>query len=356
MKNDVWQACDTVQQLAGGEECSREGWGNYDCMCSDGSDHPQTGAQATTSAPTPCTAACDVPGPLWGYACAAVGGTGRYTTCDHRQCSLGVDPCQGTCDVSGDPCTFDADCTNPSDTECTSSSPDCAVDDQCEFLACDEDSDCTAGSCSLNPTHCTAGAPNDIGQECAANADCDTTPGQGDGLCGDACPGGRCVALCVQEGHCSGGTRDGGVCGSTEQCPDGACAITDPEEGVCAAGPIKYRCNGEGYRTQPCTAADLGTTKRCEDGTDGIPGTQDDLPGAGICVQMVKECHYNRSWSEGGDTLNGLGDPTDYFLVAVSCVPPSPSPTANEISGFGGPWRVRRWGVVAANFTSISSP
>src|SRR5205085_5824202 len=151
-------------------------------------------------------------------------------------------------------------------------------------LPCDSNSDCDGGgTCTGRPFQCTAGtAP--AGTSCTANGDC----GVG-GLCQDACPGGLCVPLCMQEGQCNGGARDGDPCATSDHCKectagnaaligtgctansqcnssigsgDGVCAngpgfvscdLVDPEDGLCAAGPNKYRCTGLGHRTEPCS-------------------------------------------------------------------------------------------------------
>lgn len=220
--------------------------------------------------------------------------------------------------------------------------------------ACDEDADCDGGTCNGNPKECTAGHSGLIGQVCTANANCDTTLGSGDGVCTDACPGGRCVPLCYPQGECDGGSRDGQQCATDEDCTGGGtCLVTDDEDGLCAAGPDKFRCSGAGYTTLPCSPLDVNTGKGCEDGEDGVGGNEDDIPGAGVCQSRPIDCWYNNGIAEGGDTLNGEGSPSDVNVNATFCTPPNGNSAIDSVSGFGGPSRIRRQGSAFINVPSF---
>jgi hypothetical protein len=290
-----------VEHPVGGP-CSDPSWTNYDCPCPDGGSSIKT-------RPNRCASACNA-GPNVGKGCATGnGGSGTLTTC-----------------VSG--------------SEAGS--------------VCDEDADCDGGACTGNPKQCTAGAPSRIGQGCATNAFCDTAPMSGDGVCEDACPGGHCVPLCVEEGACDGGARDGLPCARDIHCTGGGtCVLADSEDGLCAAGPLKYRCTGDGYTTLPCAQANAGTQKGCEAGNDGVLGNEDDIPGAGTCDGRPLDCYVNNGYAEGGDTTNGKGSASDVKLVAAFCTPPNSNPSIDSVSGFGGPSRIRRGGSAFVNVPSI---
>jgi hypothetical protein len=228
--------------------------------------------------------------------------------------------------------------------------------------ACDQDSDCGVGfTCSANPTHCTGGDPADERKLCVTNGDCG-----GGGSCVDACPGGRCLPLCVAG-------EDG-----------------DPEEGSCAAGPSSYHCSGvndtfractpglangtcnavcattctagspSGGSATPCDGTGscpvgescCGTCEKaetCGAGDDGKLGTTDDVPGAGICVSDVRHCFVNDLAAEGGDTLNGNGDATNVRSVTTFCIEPTSNGAVNQTAGLGGPGRLRQRGVNVTN-------
>ncbi len=279
--------------------CTAPGYELYDCPC------PDDGGEKT--APNECAAACDAGAEL-GLGCATGNSSGQLTTC-----------------VGG---------------------PNAA-------RACDEDSDCTPGTCSGNPTHCS-GDPAFERFDCTTNADC------GVGTCGDACPSGRCLPLCL---------------------PDGA----DPEDGVCAAGPTAYHCDGaeDSFRTctvteaagacnatcsvaaTPCTSASgcpSGETcqgacqqaQLCEAGPDGVLGNFDDQPGAGICVGDNRNCYLDPIVGEGGDTLNGNGDPINVKSVSIYCIGATNSTAINSSAGLGGPGRLRQRGVnLTSGYTSL---
>jgi hypothetical protein len=273
--------------------CTTPGLELYDCPC------PDDGGQPT--APNACTPACNA-GASMGEGCADGTGSGAGTVC----AGGGNDG-----------------------------------------RLCDEDSDCSGGACSLNPTHCV-GDPAFEHRPCATPADC------GLGACVDACPGGRCVPLCVPVGG-------------------------DPGEGQCAAGPLDYNCAGEPwtFRTclqssamagcaatcaktsAPCTAdADCGAgdycegaceqARDCEAGTDGILGTSDDIEGAGICVAGVRECFLDPIVASG--TAASL---SEHDSVALWCFGATHNGTFDTPSGFGGPARVHIRGQNVVNFTSI---
>jgi hypothetical protein len=218
--------------------------------------------------------------------------------------------------------------------------------------ACDEDSDCAPGTCSDNPLHCT-GDESFEHFSCTTNADC------GAGTCVDSCPSGRCVPLCL---------------------PD----PSDPEDGLCAAGPPIYRCDGANNEFRACSVTDAngscsatcsmaGTpctsaadcpsgetcqgpcdkARDCEAGVDGVLGTSDDLPGAGLCQSRGLSCFLAPISAEGGDIFNGKGDATNVFAVSSFCIPATNSPPINNASGLGGPGRIRVAGVRIPNFTAL---
>ncbi len=278
--------------------CTAPGFELYDCPC------PDEGGQPT--APNACAPACNA-GPNFGLGCGD-GGEGLVT-----ECAGGANAGR----------------------------------------ACDDDADCPGSSCSANPTHCV-GDPAFLHVPCNSNADC------GLGTCVDACPGGRCVPLCLP-------------------------SAADPFDGVCAAGPPVYHCSGAAYAGTSCSKAsavggcqaicsnsgvscssDADCTsgesctgpcdlaRDCEAGGDGILGTEDDIPGSGICVAGERSCFLDPITAEGGSTLNGRGDPTNVNLVSVFCFGKvANNPAFNFSAGFGGPGRVRVRGTNIPNFTSI---
>ena len=388
-----------------GAACTNPVWRNYDCPCPADDDNGPcvsgtcqqfTSQTCATNAncvvagvqtqPNSCAAACNA-GPNVGKGCVTYnGGIGLYSTCQD-----GAD--------AGLPCDTNSDCLDGGGT-----------------------------TCGGNPLQCAAGTVT-LGSPCANNGDC----GIG-GLCQDACPGGLCVPLCMEEGVCDGGGRDGDPCSTDDHCKectagnveligtgcvsnsqcnssvgsgDGVCAngpgfvdcvVSDPEDGLCAAGPVKYRCTGEGHTTEPCSleygtcspvaiciagttnqgaacannafcgvggvcstrctmgAASLRNTacavnsdciedpnvpvsKGCEDGQDALPGTADDIVGAGVCEARPQDCFVNNGAATGG------GTPDNPELNSAFCAPPNASSsTINDASGFGGPSRIRRTG------------
>jgi hypothetical protein len=221
-------------------------------------------------------------------------------------------------------------------------------------FACDEDSDCPGSSCSDNPTHCV-GDPGFDRLPCTTNADC------GLGTCEDACPSGRCVPLCSPG-------ADG-----------------EFDEGFCAAGPSFYHCDGVNDTFRICTKAEanagcsatcsvsatscsadgdcpIGETcngacdhaRLCEAGVDGVLGTSDDFPGAGVCVADIRNCFVNDLATEGGDIFNGEGDPTNVKAVSTYCVGATSNGAINSTAGLGGPGRLRQKGVNVSNgFVSL---
>jgi hypothetical protein len=278
--------------------CTAPGFELLDCPC------PSDGGAPTQ--PNSCAPACDA-GPDFGIACGVGNTSGLGTSC--------------------------AGGTNAG-------------------LLCDEDTDCPGSSCSANPTHCK-GDPTFYRNVCATNGDC------GVGTCEDACPGGKCLPLCV---------------------PD----PSDPEDGLCADGPPAYHCEGELFQYLACSEAAANgscnatcsssgdpclsindcslnetcdglcaVTQYCEAGNDGNMGTLDDQEGAGSCIPDERSCFLNPIPSEGGSTLNGKGDHTNWFSVGVYCFRSSVSAVINDGAGFGGPGRTRRKGANVVNVTSI---
>jgi hypothetical protein len=277
--------------------CTQIGFELFDCPC------PSDGGQPTQ--PNACTPACDAGAEL-GTGCANGVGAGEGTTC-----ALGGNAGK----------------------------------------LCDEDSDCPGGTCSDNPTHCT-GDPSFERNPCTTNVDC------GVGTCGDACPSGRCVPLCLPE-------------------------LGDPEDGVCAAGPARFSCDSEKFgflctqasaeagcaatcsvSATPCDsiedcptgetcAGSCENARDCEAGTDGTLGTSDDFLGAGNCIAKTRGCNLNPIMVEGGDTLNGNGTSTDYLRSSIWCFGRTQNGGVNTTSGFGGPGVIRERGTNVMNTTSI---
>ncbi len=219
-------------------------------------------------------------------------------------------------------------------------------------LACDEDSDCPGGACSANPTHCS-GDPAFERVTCNNDADC------GLGTCVDACPSGRCIPQCLPkvgdgvDGYCPAGPdvfHCEGVLDAFRSCPatalDESCNSTCSVAGTACSSdtecPVGEQCSGE------CL-----THINCESGVDGFLGTPDDNPGAGACVQAVRECFTNPILAEGGSTLNGDGDPTNIYSSTIYCIPPTTRNVIDLVSGFGGPGRTQERATLYLNVSSI---
>ena len=108
-------------------------------------------------------------------------------------------------------------------------------------------------------------------------------------------------------------------------------------------------CPGEESCIGPCPLAQL-----CEAGLDGILGTADDMPGAGICIPDLPTCMPSPVEAEGGDTLNGTGSPNEPNSVSVFCIGRTNSAGVDTVVGLGGPGRLRRRGTHLTNgFTSL---
>lgn len=209
-------------------------------------------------------------------------------------------------------------------------------------------------SCAGGLAVCTAGA--NVGKNCDEQSDC---PG---GACANPtpadCVNGLCVPLCL---------------------PD----PSDPEEGLCSAGPTAQRCNGLGHHWRICTSSGqscsatcsvsggpcsdssacpvgescTGTcdlARNCEAGIDGILGNSDDTPGAGFCEIEQLGCFLPVIQAEGGDRLNGQGDPNVVKSATVFCLGTSGNNLIDGAAGLPGPARLRQRGVNATNgFTSL---
>jgi hypothetical protein len=290
---DYLPATSGTSMLPSTVPCTASGLELYDCPC------PDDGGQPT--APNSCSPACNA-GSSVGLGCADGTGSGAGTVC-----------------AGGDN----------------------------DGRLCDEDADCPDGACSLNPTHCV-GDPSFEHIPCTTPADC------GSGSCVDACPGGRCVPLCVPVGG-------------------------EPGEGQCAAGPLDHNCSGEAwsFRTclqasagagcaatcaetsAPCAAdADCATGDRCEGaceqardceaGVDGVLGTNDDIKGAGLCVGRVRECFLDPIVASGAAASLSQHD-----SVALWCLGATHNVTFDAPSGFGGPARVHIRGSNVVNFSAV---
>jgi hypothetical protein len=279
--------------------CTAPGFELYECPCTDDGGQP--------SKPNNCSPACNAAGPNFGDGCATGNSFGAGT-----QCAGGANAGK----------------------------------------LCDDNADCPGSSCSNNPRHC-AGDPAFASFACATNGDC------GSGTCVDACPGGRCVPLCVP-------------------------TAGDPFDGECAAGPPTYHCEGAKFLFKSCTSTSVGAgcsaacsdsltpcveqddcpsgesctgsceeARDCEAGPDGMAGNVDDFEGAGLCIEDTRNCFLEPIVGEGGSTLNGGGSPTNMTTVGLFCQKKSVNIGANVGAGFGGPTRVRVNGVNVPNFTSI---
>ncbi len=278
--------------------CSASGLELYECPCLDDGGEP--------TRPNSCMPACNT-GPNFGQGC--VDGD---TAGDGTRCAGGVN----------------------------------------DGRLCDDDGDCPGSACSANPFHCQ-GDPAFEHFQCSFDADC------GLGACVDACPGGRCVPLCVP-------------------------SDTDVFDGVCAAGPPMYHCASGRFIFKSCSGANAGAScdatcsgsglpctsqsecpagqrcsgaclshQECEAGADGELGSADDLSGAGACIADSRSCFLDPIVASGGSTANGLGDATNYFSAAVWCFGANNNTGVNNGAGFGGPARVRIRGVNFANFSSL---
>ncbi|MFT4570311.1 MAG: hypothetical protein ACI8TX_000900 [Hyphomicrobiaceae bacterium] len=283
--------------------CTAQGFQNYDCPCED--------PEVPFGEPRP-------------------GNRTRPNACNSG-CNAGAELGQGCGDGDGSDGTF---------TKCLGG--DNAGEN------CDEDSDCQSLACSANPQHCS-GDPGFERLLCSTNGDC------GAGTCGDACPTGRCVPLCLA-------------------------TVADQEEGECAAGPVSFHCSGtlDRFRTclpdfaiadcqatcevsgDPCSSllqcdpgeactgpCEAATT--CEAGLDGILGNTDDNPAAGVCVGEPRACFLDPITGEGGDIFNGGGTPGDSPTVTIYCVTATTSAAINGSTGLPGPGRLRQRGQTITN-------
>ncbi|MFT4569481.1 MAG: hypothetical protein ACI91F_000348 [Candidatus Binatia bacterium] len=323
-----------AQGIDAGDTCRVEAFTNFgttsvDCQPLVGKNISGAGLQIlfqpTTSelVALPFPGACDAQG-FENFDCNCVLGTGSIRTKPNKcnaSCNAGAELGQGCVTGNTGSGIF---------TTCSNST-----------AACDEDSDCPGGTCTDTPVHCTAGDPEKSLNSCSVNADCDTLVTPGDGVCGDACPSGRCVPLCLPSGQCNGGSQDGLVCGDTFDCAGFPCDVVDPDAGVCGAGKT-FHCSGE-FESLPCQPEDENTTQNCDE----------IVPGAGICVADVALCYLPDHQVEGGDTLNGNADPTNFFTVANYCVPATTSVAVNSTAGLPGMGRLRQGGTSVLNVPSL---
>ena len=210
---------------------------------------------------------------------------------------------------------------------------------------CDEPGDCPGGTCTDNPSHCT-GDPATAQNPCSSNDDCGT------GVCEDACPSGSCTLLCLGRGACKGDNEQA-VCADNTDCGTGECVFD--ELGECAVGN-RFICSDQTFLT--CSRTDFEMNGAfpgigCESGPDGFLGNADDAPGAGECIPVQNRCYLGDGEVEGGDTLNGFGDPTNWRSVSAYCIPPTVSSSVNITAGLGGPGRLRQTGVNVASYTEL---
>ncbi len=325
--------------------CGAPGKENYDCPC--------PGLTGALTAPNKCATACDA-GPSFGQGCGT-----------------------GTDSNGGFATTCAAGATNAGEN-------------------CDADADCAGDTCSNNPTHCEGNPATDL-QLCATNGDC----GLG-GTCTDACPGGRCVPLCLP----SNDPHFGALAGS------------DPADGFCAGGSPRYHCSGAKFDFLSCTAGDAAAgcsatcsvsatpcndssqcpagencagecpaARLCGAGSDSTLGNANDQPGAGICVEDPRHCAVSdvtktctilpgdapgsaqqpcsvdtdctdfpaRLCDGPAATFSAVGIPdvSNPTNVSVYCVRPTNSPTVNLSSGLGGPSRLRQGGISVPNYDCL---
>ncbi|RMD84108.1 MAG: hypothetical protein D6815_04910, partial [Candidatus Dadabacteria bacterium] len=348
----------SLKTLAFSVPCTEPGWELYDCPCPPQQPGQQAGAPTQ---PNLCAMACNA-GPNYGKGCALA---------DHVS-----DRGEGT--------------------RCAGGANDGKI--------CDEDADCPGGSCSDNPTQCE-GDPNYDGLPCTTNADC------GLGQCVDACPGGRCVPLCIvdpdedkfpgYDGICAAGpptkrcsglpflacsesalngtckavcTQDPNIsCTTQSDCPPAVCSngtcefpvipcttnADCPTEGVglgCDTGsgtcimPVDVPC----VTNADCPACYGSCTKAkgCEAGLgSSIIGDADDIEGAGLCIADPKRNCFLDPIEAFGEHVGTPGfDPrTDDGHGTIWCYGSTASPAINNSGGFGGPGRVLIRGSVVTN-------
>jgi hypothetical protein len=195
-----------------------------------------------------------------------------------------------------------------------------------------------------------------VGDPAFELAPCTTSGDCGLGTCVDACPSGDCVPLCtpqasdLEEGECVGGPTEFS-CSIEEFRACNAAALNGTCDAVCATS-----CDSSGVPTggsmTACTGlaecpngevccGDCLKARACEAGSDGVLGTIDDIPGAGVCTEMLRECFLPDLAAEGGDIFNGKGDPVISRSVSVYCTAANVAPVANVTAGLGGPGRIR---------------
>jgi hypothetical protein len=155
-------------------------------------------------------------------------------------------------------------------------------------------------------------------------------------------------------------------------------------DGECAAGPPTYHCDGAKFLFKSCSASAAGAgcssvcsgssapcieqsdcpsgqtcqgscpeARDCAAGPDAVVNTTDDLKGAGGCIEDIRSCFLDPIVAQGGSTLNGQGDATNFATVGLFCQRRSVNVGANTGAGFGGPTRVRVRGTIVPNFTAI---
>ena len=320
--------------------CDALGFQNYDCNC-------VTGGGGTRNQPNDCAPACDAAGPNYGRECSSftVCSSGFETgvACDEDSDCSGGGLCDGNPKVCG-----------------TGSSGLCSIrrcsGGSADLEVCNQDSSCPGGTCPAAAL-CTigGGAPNGPCSEgscnpddCVVALDCD-----GGATCDNACPSGRCTPLCTARGICNGGDRDGKFCAIDADCVGGGtCVPDDPEEGACAQGNFEH-CDGPGWGFISCSPLQVDTEAGCEGGVNGITGDADDNVGAGYCRADINNCFVNDGAAEGGDTINGNGDPTHTLSVAAYCIPASTSSAVNTTAGLPGAGRIRQPALVVPNFTVL---
>ncbi len=230
--------------------------------------------------------------------------------------------------------------------------------------ACDEEADCPGGACSENPVACsgdtgtcfaTAG-PCSVDSDCPLQGErcsstngltCSTNGDCGAGTCGDACPGGRCVPLCLPrpgepgDGICGPDTRKDFIhCTGLEglTCPAAAAnaALLGDCASTCSTSLSPCEAHTDCPTGETCTGP-CAARASCEAGADGIMDTSDDFAGAGECARFPTNCLEDPWMKEGGTTINGDGDPTSMLSIGTWCFVATNSALVNNSAGFPGP-------------------
>jgi cysteine-rich repeat protein len=299
---------DGVVNDGGAEECD-DGNNNNNDACVQGCKNARCGDGFKRASVEECDDGCLAGTP---NVCEPVdNGDGCSSTCtEERPVRCGNGVLDRACSEGnvGVRCSANVDCdTSPGNGVCVgeqcddgnrSNRDDCL--NTCELAVCGDghvhdkgsgteecDDDNTAPGDGCSPT-CTLECGNgvldracsegNVGAGCSANADCDTSPGNG--VCvGEQCDPGK---------TCIGGFNNGAPCSAASQCPNGKCApifcISGPQ--VCSAVCLVATCgNGAVECTEEC---DLGSANGVL-GSGCTAACQRNLVG-GNELKSIKEC------------------------------------------------------------------